>query len=199
MTYEHEKDLFFQWIAEHWEQQKNKLQRFCANQRLPFDDDVYSETVTKIAERILKKGLKDTTPKGMENYLFKSFKINTLRERDYARNKKRDHNVTDITQLYEDWANEHQLTPTSKLLHDLKQDFSLLYLASVVIEHYGEQSAHLFLTKYCYRYTYKQMQAKFSNIKHLREHLLEIKHFLQEHVTKEEINAAFWTKYGNLI
>lgn len=162
-----------------------------------FDEDIFSDTVLKVAEKIAKRGLKDDTDKGFENYLFKSFKINMLREKQYSRNAKRDNNIEDIAALWRTYADSNLESSDEKIKSDLKQDFSVLYIANKVIEEFGEEAAHVFLTKYFYNFTYKELSAKFPHIPKLREKLLDIKHYLQDNIAKEDVERAFWNKYGN--
>lgn len=191
---------YWKWLAEHYDEQKEKLTKYCHHKHMTFDEDIFSDTLTKVAEKIQKKGIKDDTDKGFENYLFKSFKINTIRDKQYSRNAKRDDNQAEaVNELWESWYNEHHETEDEKLIRDLKKDFSILYLSDAVIQQFGEEICHLFLTKYYYQLTYKQLSEKYKNIPKLRDKLLEVKRYLQENVTKEDINQAFWQKYGNLI
>lgn len=191
------KDRFLQWIGENYEQQRLKFQRYCSHKHQQYDEDIFSNTILKVAEKIAKRGLKDESDKGFENYLFKSFKINMLREKQYSRNAKRDNSIEDISALWKAYADNNMESSDEKLKADLKQDFSVLYVANRIIEQFGEPLAHIYLTKYYYGWTYKELSQHFQTVPKLRDKLLEIKHFLQENVTKEEISKAFWLKYGN--
>ena len=197
MENEELKQAFLQWIGEHWDEEKKKLERYCADKRIYWDEDIFSDTVLKMAERIGQKGLIDSSERGLRNYLFKAFKRNVVRERQYSRNAMRDNNVENVSQLYEDWCNTNMLSSEEKLRLDMKQDFSILYLANLLLEQFGGELTHIFLEKYYYKLTYKQLSDKY-HIPRLRDKLLEMKRFLQDNVTKAEIDEAFTIKYKSL-
>lgn len=193
------KDKFLRWIGENYEQQRLKFQRYCSHKHQQYDEDIFADTILKVAEKISKRGLKDDTEKGFENYLFKSFKINMLREKQYSRNAKRDNSIEDVSALWKAYADTNLESSDEKLKSDLKQDFSVLYIANKVIENFGEPLAHIYLTKYFYNWTYKQLAQHFPNVPKLRDRLLEVKHFLQESVSKDEVDKAFWLKYDDML
>lgn len=56
---------------------KKKYKQFCFLNGLTYEDDVLNDTYIKVKQIILKKGLKDETEKGIEDYFFKAFKKNT--------------------------------------------------------------------------------------------------------------------------
>ena len=85
--------MYLVWVGKNLTQLQDRMKKYCASQRLEYDEDIFSDTYLKIYEKIRKNGLQDTTEEGMLNYTFIAFKINTLREPQYARNKKRNLNV----------------------------------------------------------------------------------------------------------
>ena len=46
--------------------------------------------------------------------------------------------------------------------------------------------------------TYKKLSEK-TKIKGVRQKVVDVKHWLKENLTKEEINNAFYTMYGDLL
>lgn len=191
-------NTFLEHIAKNYEQLKQRFQAFCQNKHYTWDYDIFQDTILKCAELIDKKGLKDDSAKGCENYLFKAFKTNLQREKQYSRNQKRDANVTNVSELFEDWYNSNNVSSQEKLTKDLKTDFSALYLLSKVDEQYGGELSHLFTEKYYLGETYKQLQKKHPNIPKLRDQLLDMKRWLMSTVSKEEIDRAFQQKFGEL-
>lgn len=192
------KDTFLHYIANHYNELKQRFQAFCQNKHFDWDEDIFSDTILKCSEVIGKKGLEDKSDVGIENYFFKAFKTNIQREKQYSRNSKRDMNVGDVGVLYENWFNANNISSTEKLLKDLKTDYSALYLLHRIDEQYGSELCHLFTLKYYCSYTYKQLQNKFPNIPKLRDTLLNMKKWLMANVSKEEIQHSFEKKYDQL-
>lgn len=194
-----QKDKFLQWIGDNLEEQREKLKRYCSSKRLEWDSDIFSETILKTAEKILKHGLVDCSEKGMEAYLFMAFKINTKRESQYSRNARRDYNVTSVGELYEDYANANFSTAQEKLLADLKKDFSAIYVLSRVEEQFGSELSRLFCEKYYLSRTYRELQKLHPSMKKLRDTLLSMKKWCQETIKREDIDAAFSEAYSDLL
>lgn len=193
--------IFINYINDHYDLLKNKYKKFCNEKQYAFDEDVFSDTIIKCYDAIEKKGsLDDKTPYGIESYFFKSFKQNLQREKQYARNEKRDRNFTsdEVESLYEDYVNQTEKSSHTKLKNDLYVDFATLYLMSKVEEHFDEEHFYLFRIKNLCNLTYKQLQAK-TNIKGARQKVIDVKNFLKNNVTKEEINDAFQQLYGDLL
>lgn len=187
---------YLQWVNDNYEHLTNVYKAFCNNKKYNYDEDVFSSTYLKIYEKILKDGLEDTSITGYENYTFKAFKQNLQRETQYSRNKQRDANVTDITGAYEDFYNRTYSSTQDKLMTDLYKDFSILYLLRKAEENFDSTHLYLFKEKYFYGLTYQQLQEK-TNIKGARQKVVDVKHWLQNNVTKEEIKKAFENEYGN--
>lgn len=199
MTNEQMKSAFLQWIGDNYQQQREKLMKFCSNKHLTFDDDILSDTTLKIAEKILKHSIEDCSEQGFEKYLFKSFKMNVLREQQYSRNARRDSNVTEVGELWEDYCNNTMVTAQEKLLSDLKKDFSAIFILSKVESEFGSSLARLFTLKYYNGLTYKQLNIMHPDFKKLRDTLLNMKRWAIENISKEEIDKAFAKEYADLI
>lgn len=194
-----QKDKFLQWIGEHWEQQQDKLKRYCSNKHLDFDTDVFSETVLKVAEKIQKNGIEDCSESGMDKYFFKSSVQNIRRELQYSRNARRDYNVTEVGELYEDYANAHFSTAQEKLLSDLRKDFSTIYILSKVESQYGSSLCRLFTEKFYIGHTYKDLSKRYPEFKKLRDKLLDMKRWAISNISREEIDAAFNAEYADIL
>ncbi len=196
-----DQDLFINYISEHYDLLKNRYKKFCSEKQYTFDEDVYQSTIIKCYDAIEKKGsLDDKTPYGIESYFFRSFKQNLQREKQYARNEKRDCNFTsdEVESLYEDYVNQTEKSSNQKLKNDLYVDFATLYLMSKVEDNFDQEHFYLFRIKTLGNLTYKQLQQK-TNIKGARQKVIDVKNFLKNNVTKEEINDAFQQLYGDLL
>lgn len=193
--------LFITHLNDHYDELKNKFYKFCQEKDYKFDEDVFNQTILKCYETIEKKGLKDTSPYGMESYFFKSFKNNTMLEGVYCRNKNRDKNITsdNINELYEVWYNNHNSTDREKLINDLYKDFATLYIMLQVENNFDSEHFYLFKVKVLTPdMTFKKL-AEQTKIRASRKKVIDVMHWVKENVTKEQIKKAFNEIYGNLI
>lgn len=188
---------FLQWINDNYDAQKRKLQAFCHDKHYDWNEDIFQDCIVKIYNKILKSKLVDETDKGFEGYMFISFKINTLREAQYSRNSRRDSNVTNIASRYEVFLNK-KLTTEEKLEHDLKQDFSLLYILNSVEKQFDGESYYLFRLKIFNKYTYKDIAQK-TGIKNARQKVIDVMHWIKDNISKDDINNAFYLFYNDFI
>jgi len=194
-------ELFLLYINNHYNYLKFKYINFCREHNYVFDEDIFSDTILKCYEAINKKGkLEDTTDQGIQNYFFISFKMNLKREGQYARNQKRDLNVSsdDIGELYETWYNDNNVSAMEKIKSDLFKDFSVLYIMTVVEDNFDTEHFYLFKLKTLGNLTYKQLQDK-TKIKASRQKVINVKNWLKDNVTKDDIKSAFNLMYGNLM
>lgn len=67
---------FKKYINDNYRYLKDKIKNYCYNQKLLYSEDVFQETLLKCMEQIKIKGLKDTSDKGCENYIFMSMRNN---------------------------------------------------------------------------------------------------------------------------
>lgn len=197
ILYKQQADKFLKWINDNYKFQKDKLLAFCNDKKYEFDEDIFSDTYLKIYDKILKYGIKDDSDKGFDNYMFISFKVNTLREKQYARNQKRDGNVINLSGAYEAFKNT-ELSQEEKLKSDLKKDFYTLYLLHQAEANFDSESFYLFKQKVFEKgLTYKQLQEK-TGIKGVRQKVVNVKNWLKENVSKKEIEKEFQEIYGDL-
>jgi hypothetical protein len=189
------------YINDHYNHLKYKYINFCREHNYQWDEDIFQDTILKCHDAIEKKGkLNDTTDYGIESYFFISFKLNLKREGQYARNQKRDRNVDSdsIGELYEQWYNDNNVSSMEKIKSDLFKDFSVLYIMTVVEDNFDQEHFYLFKLKTLANLTYKQLQDK-TKIKASRQKVINVKNWLKENVTKDDIKSAFNLMYGNLI
>ena len=193
--------LFINYISDHYNQLYYKYRQFCKEKDYQWDEDIFQDTIVNCYSAITKKGkLQDTSNQGIENYFFKSFKMNLMREKQYARNQKRDLNVEadDVDVMYEEWTNNNKEDARTKILSDMWKDFSCLYIMMLVEDNWDDEHFYLFRLKHLCNMTYKQLTDK-TGIKGVRQKILDVKQWLKDNLTKEEINKAFQLAYGNLL
>lgn len=192
---------YLQWFSKNYNILKHKYRRFCTEKDYEFDEDVFSDTYVSIYNAIVKKGLKDTSDKGFDNYTFKSFKQNIQREKQYCRVSKRDMNITsdNVFQLYDEWYNEENMPEKTKLLNDLWKDFATLYILMKVEDNWDSEHFLLFKLKYLVpQMTYKKLQEK-TQAKKCRQKVVNVKNWVRENVKKQEIKDAFTRIYGDFL
>ena len=198
ILYKQQADKFLKWINDNYKFQKDKLVAFCNDKKYEFDEDIFSDTYLKIYDKILKYGIKDCSDKGFDNYMFISFKVNTLREKQYARNQKRDGNVINLSGAYEAFKNT-ELTEQEKLKSDLYKDFATLYLLHKAEQQFDQESFYLFKLKVFEKgLTYKQLQEK-TGIKGCRQKVVNVKNWLKENVRQQEVKEEFDNIYGDIL
>lgn len=196
-----DQEKFINYINDHYNELKYKYKAFCQLNGYAWDWDIFQDTILKCHDAIEKKGkLEDTTPYGIESYFFISFKLNVKREGQYARNMKRDLNVTsdNINDVYEEWYNKTHTSSRVKLLNDLWTDFSTLYIMNQVETNFPQEDFYLFKLKTLCGMTYKQVQEK-TQAKKVRQRVVDVKNWLVANVKKEDVKSAFYEIYGNII
>ena len=184
-------------IANNYEKLKGACQNVCNRNGEKFDEDIFQDTVVKVYDIAEKKGgLDDQTESGVLNYFVRSF-VNNLREINrYAYRKKRDFNVSDdeIMQLFE----RSLSNPDEKIMHDLLEDFSVLFLTKMVELNFDDEHYYLYKLKFLCNMTYKQVAQK-TNIPKSRDKILEVKRWLNNNFTRKAIKEEFISIYGDLL
>ena len=189
---------FLNWINRNYEEQKSKLKAFCADKNYEWDEDIFCDTYLKIYDKILKDNLKDDSDKGFDGYFFMSFKINTMRKKQYAAVAKRDANVINLSQANEVYLNS-LLTEQEKLKSDLYKDFATLYLLKQVEDNFDTEHFYLFRLKvFDKTMTYRKLSEK-TGIKGCRQKVVDCKNWLKQNVKQEDIRKEFDAIYGEIL
>lgn len=121
MTNEEQLTIYYKVISSNYQSFKKKMKQFCFLNHLDYDDDIFQETVLKVAEMTKKRGLRDCSDKGIMNYLFMGFKLNTYQNHLQKTKKRRDDNV-DVYRLELEDIN---YTEEDKLINDLSVRYIL--------------------------------------------------------------------------
>ena len=168
----------------------------CKKNREQYSEDILNDTVIQIHNIIKKKGqLDDMSEKGILNYFTRSY-VNNLRcEKRYAYIKKRDHNITqeEFNERYEKSLTSKQ----DKIIHDLLEDFSVLFIMKQVELHFDAEHYYLFKLKTLCGMTYKQVHDK-THIKKSRDKILEVSKWVKENFTRKMIKEEFMDIYSDL-
>lgn len=194
-------EIFINYINDHYDLLRNKYRKFCQEKHYEWDEDIFSDTIIKCYDAIERKGsLNDVSDQGIQDYFFRSFKQNVQREKQYCRVAKRDFNLSsdEVEMLYEEQYNRLNDSSTQKLKNDLYVDFATLYIMRKVEEHWDGEHFYLFKLKTLCNLTYKELQEK-SHMKGCRQKFLNVKNWVKENITKDEINQAFYELYSDLL
>lgn len=194
-----DQETFINHISQHYDELKCKFKEFCRLNNLDWDWDIFQDTILKCHELIGRKGLDNKTPYGIESYFFMSFRNNIKREKQYARNTKRDLNMKaeTVAELYEQWYNNTMQTAREKVLHDLWNDYATLYIMSKVEQNFDREYFYLYRLKTLSLMTYKQIRAH-TNLKAVRKKILEVSAWVKTNITKEEIRNNFNEQFSEL-
>lgn len=190
---------FLNYIGEHHQDLWKRFKAFCRDKKYTWDEDVFEDTIIKCYDQIKKKGMKDSSATGIENYFFMAFRQNTKREEQYARNANRTMVDNETLQfLYEKWMNTKE-TAMEKIAKDLYKDFVTLYIMHLVETNFDYEHFHLFKLKTLVEgMTYKKLQQE-TKIKGARMKCVEVRTWLKENVTRKQVDEAFNLMYGNML
>ena len=190
--------IFINYINSHYEELYGRFKAFCLDKKYDFSEDIFQDTILKCYKLIERKGLEDISDKGIENYFFMSFKQNLQREKQYARNQKRDNNIVDLSGAYSSYL-DTLLTQREKLQSDLYKDFATLYLLSKAEEHFDYEHFYLFRLKtFDKNMTYAKLQDK-TGLKGVRQKVVDVKNWLKNNVSQSEVRKEFEAIYGDFL
>lgn len=194
-------EKFMKHVASHYNDIKDKLTMLSGRNGYAFNADAMQEAILRCHTAITKKGhMNDTSAYGIESYLIRAY-VNYIREEKRACvNSKRDLNFNsdNIHDTYDAWYNQNNTDAATKIQSDLKKDFSVLYLMTRVEDEFDAEHFYLFRLKMLCDITYKQL-ADITKMKGVRQKVVAVKKWLQDNVTKEEINNAFYRVYGDYV
>jgi hypothetical protein len=194
--------IFINYINDNYSGVCNTLRILCGQRQQSFDEDTFMESILRCHKAINKKGyLQDKSAYGITSYLIRSYFNLVKEEKRSARNAKRDMNYDsdNITNLYEDWYNDHNLDAREKIVGDMFKDFAILYIMMVVEQNFDSEHFYLFKLKELYKdMTYKKLAEK-TKMRGVRQKVVEVKRWLKDNVTKDEIRKEFYDIYGDIL
>lgn len=184
-------DLFLEEIAPKLKEYEYKWRAYFKQADIPFNIDVLNDTILKCYDTISRLGLKEGQKESL-NYLFKAFKMNSIRELQYARNKNRDE-VEDIGLLHEQFMNS-QKSADYKIVYDLWTEFQFNYITRQVELYFDKSAFYLFKLKYILQLDDDKIRKKSRN-QNWKKDLKDIVKWLKANVKKEDIIREFNQKY----
>lgn len=197
-----DQEKFMKYIGDNYDDVVKKMKILCSQRKQVFDQDIFHECLLRCHKAIEKKGyLQDTSAYGIESYMLRSYFNLVLELKRSAHNAKRDWNYDsdNIGELHERWTNENQTSANVKIASDLFKDFSILYMMMIVEQNFDNEHFYLFRVKELTPgMTYKKLSEE-TGMKGVRAKVVEVKNYLKENVSKEDIKDAFNKVYGELI
>lgn len=194
MQREEQARKFLYFVNSNYEKYKKKWAKYLFDRNIVFDEDVFSDTILKVYDFIMKNGINDDSEEGLANYWFKSFQTNTKREKLYSRNASRDLNVDATAELDLRPNGDRELE--KKLMMETYSDFSVIYMLEKVEQNFD------MLTFYCFRLYYLLNKMTYSKLKDItkvkdcKKRVVTAKKWLEENITKEELDRAFEKWYN---
>ena len=185
------------YIGEKYNELKERFAKFCNAKHYEFDEDVFAETICRVLERLQEKRLNDETYQGIENFIFKAFKINTMREKLYARNLKRDLNF-DADDEDKVEALDVIENPEMKIKSDAFKDYQVYRLLEIVEQNFDTLDFRIFRMKYLVGYTFKKIR-QITKINDCNKRVRAIEEWLRNNVKKDEILNEFEGKYQQIV
>ena len=190
-------EIYFECLQQNHNNLRQICKDVCLKNKEQFSEDIFNDTVIQIYNIIQKKGqLDDMSCDGIMRYFVRSYVNNQHCELRYAYKKKRDLNITP-----EQFNEAHESSLSSKqekIIKDLREDFSVLYIMKMVELNFDAEHYHLYKLKTLCNKTYSQIH-KMTGIKKSREKILEVMNWVRENLSREIIENEFREIYGDLL
>ena len=184
---------FLKFANDHYEDYKKKWAKYLYDRQVDFDEDVFSETVLKVYDYINTNGIKDDSDSGLANYWFKSFNTNIKREKQYSRNVNRDKNIDATEELSKEMNGEYELQ--LKIRRHVFEDWSIVYILRLVEDNFDSISFHCFRLYYILdKMTYQRLR-EITKVKDAKKRVVEIKNWLKDNLTKQQLEKEFINFY----
>ena len=194
--------IFINYINDNYDKVGGTLKILCSQRHQRFDEDAYHESILRCHKAITKKGkLDDKSPYGITSYLIRSYFNLVLENKRACVNSKRDMNYDDdnIGELQEEWSLKNQVDAKQKILGDMFRDYAVLYIMFAVEANFDSESFYLFKIKQLQPgMTYKKL-SELTQMKGVRQKVVTVKKWVQQHITKEDIRKSFYEDYGDLL
>lgn len=188
---------YFTCISQNYNNLKQVCKDVCKRNKEQYSEDALNDTVIQVHKIIQKKGkLDDMSDNGIMRYFVRSY-VNNLRcEKRYAYHKKRDYNITQ--EEFNDRYEQSLSSKRDKIIKDLLEDFSVLYIMKLVELNFPPEQLYLYKLKMICNKTYKQIHDE-TRIKKSRDKIIEVNKWVKQNLTRDVIKKEFFDIYGDLI
>lgn len=190
-------DVYFTCLNKNYNNLKQVCKDVCKRNKEQYSEDSLNDTVIQIHKIIQKKGkLDDMSDNGIMRYFVRSYVNNLRMEKRYAYHKKRDYNITQDE--FNDRYEQSLSSKRDKIIKDLLEDFSVLYIMKLVELNFPPEQLYLYKLKMICNKTYKQIHDE-TRIKKSRDKIIEVNKWVKQNLTRDVIKKEFFDIYGDLI
>lgn len=190
-------DVYFTCLNKNYNNLKQVCKDVCKRNQEQYSEDTLNDTVIQIHKIIQKKGkLDDMSDNGIMRYFVRSYVNNLRMEKRYAYHKKRDYNITQ--EEFNDRYEQSLSSKRDKIIKDLLEDFSVLYIIKLVELNFPPEQLYLYKLKMICNKTYKQIHDE-TKIKKSRDKIIEVNKWVKHNLTRDVIKKEFFEIYGDLI
>ena len=190
-------DVYFTCINKNYNNLKQVCKDVCKRNKEQYSEDALNDTVIQVHKIIQKKGkLDDMSDNGIMRYFVRSYVNNLRMEKRYAYHKKRDYNITQ--EEFNDRYEQSLSSKRDKIIKDLLEDFSVLYIMKLVELNFPPEQLYLYKLKMICNKTYKQIYSE-TRIKKSRDKIIEVNKWVKQNITRDVIKKEFFDIYGDLI
>lgn len=188
---------YFTCISQNYNNLKQVCKDVCKRNKEQYSEDALNDTVIQVHKIIQKKGkLDDMSDNGIMRYFVRSYVNNLRMEKRYAYHKKRDYNITQ--EEFNDRYEQSLSSKRDKIIKDLLEDFSVLYIMKLVELNFPPEQLYLYKLKMICNKTYKQIHDE-TKIKKSRDKIIEVNKWVKHNLTRDVIKKEFFEIYGDLI
>ena len=190
-------DIYFTCLNKNYNNLKQVCKDVCKRNKEQYSEDALNDTFIQVHKIIQKKGkLDDMSDNGIMRYFVRSYVNNLRMEKRYAYHKKRDYNITQ--EEFNDRYEQSLSSKRDKIIKDLLEDFSVLYIMKLVELNFPPEQLYLYKLKMICNKTYKQIHDE-TRIKKSRDKIIEVNKWVKQNLTRDIIKKEFFDIYGNLI
>ena len=190
-------EVYFTCINKNYNNLKQVCKDVCKRNKEQYSEDALNDTVIQVHKIIQKKGkLDDMSDNGIMRYFVRSYVNNLRMEKRYAYHKKRDYNITQ--EEFNDRYEQSLSSKRDKIIKDLLEDFSVLYIMKLVELNFPPEQLYLYKLKMICNKTYKQIHDQ-TKIKKSRDKIIEVNKWVKNNLTRDVIKKEFFDIYGDLI
>lgn len=188
---------YFTCISKNYNNLKQVCKDVCKRNKEQYSEDALNDTVIQVHKIIQKKGkLDDMSDNGIMRYFVRSYVNNLRMEKRYAYHKKRDYNITQ--EEFNDRYEQSLSSKRDKIIKDLLEDFSVLYIMKLVELNFPPEQLYLYKLKMICNKTYKQIHDK-TRIKKSRDKIIEVNKWVKQNITRDVIKKEFYSIYADLL
>lgn len=188
---------YFTCISQNYNNLKQVCKDVCKRNKEQYSEDALNDTVIQVHKIIQKKGkLDDMSDNGIMRYFVRSYVNNLRMEKRYAYHKKRDYNITQ--EEFNDRYEQSLSSKRDKIIKDLLEDFSVLYIMKLVELNFPPEQLYLYKLKMICNKTYKQIHDE-TRIKKSRDKIIEVNKWVKQNLTRDVIKKEFMSIYGDLL